>query len=96
MCVNTVMVDDEGDDEVVYNYNDFAGDLMLGHEIMFSYQDNDYSIIQSPDGWYFKNISDEAHQTYSSPQNLMDGVTINNQSLRDVFNSGEVNNVSVY
>lgn len=81
----------------MYTYDELVEDLNIGHEIEFSYLSKDYSISRSYGGWYFTDAEDyENANRYTSPSGLLSHVTIGNENLRQVFDSGRVQNITIF
>lgn len=80
----------------IYTYEDLSDDVLRGYEVMFTYNGFEYSITHSVEGRYFTKVIDYENATlYSTPEELLSEVRIGIETLQQVFDSGNVSDVSV-
>lgn len=89
-----------GENEM-YKFKNFKEEISHGGESTFSYNSSDYSIVRSSmeesNGWYFAKVSDiEEPEFYSSLAELFLGVRIEDKTLEEVFDTGEVEDITIY
>ncbi len=49
-----------------------------------------YGIIHSPKGWHFVCNNNRISKFYDNPRNLVMNISVNEKSLEEVFNSGDI------
>lgn len=69
--------------------------VITGHDIEFEYDNNKYSIVKGPGGFYFTNMNkQDTSKIYSNALELLIKANINGKTLKDL--SKNMKNIQVY
>ncbi|MGF7089180.1 hypothetical protein JOD24_003061 [Kroppenstedtia sanguinis] len=75
------------------SYDQLVEYVFIGHDIEFEYKDKMYSITNTPNGYSFTAFYSDNPLTFKNPNELLDKVTIENKSLKDIWQDVEVHEI---
>jgi len=77
------------------DYKELEKLLITGHDVEFEYNNNKYSILKGPDGFYFSDMQKkETLKIYSNIMELLMRTNINGKKLNDI--AKEMKDIRVY
>ena len=69
--------------------------VITGHDVEFEYDNNNYAIVKSPNGFHFSDKDkNDGSKVYTNPMELLLKTNIDGKNLNDI--SGYMNNINVY
>lgn len=87
----------------MYSFENFKEDLSHGGEANFTYKGLIYAIVRTGgdnplDGWYYcdPTKSHEEIVFYDNMSSLLDNSVIDGRSLKEVFNSDEIEDITIW
>lgn len=80
----------------MYKFDEFKRDIAIGREIEFKFKSNKYSISKIKNGWVFTKFNDIENNIVFKDLDGIDLISIDGQSIRDIFDKNTIEELTVF